>query len=52
MFQALENRTDAPAYLNVGPCTDKGCGGEFAPTDDPPNQDDVEARKSSLTRGT
>lgn len=45
MFQALESRHGVPAYLNVGPCTHKGCGGVFAPTDNPPNQDNVEAQE-------
>ena len=44
MFQALEGR-HVPTYLNIGPCTHKGCGGEFAPTDNPPNQDNVEAQE-------
>jgi uncharacterized protein len=45
MFQALEERPAAPTYLNLGPCTHKGCGGEFAPTTNPPNQDNVEAQE-------
>jgi putative CocE/NonD family hydrolase len=45
MFQALESRAGAATYLNVGPCTHKGCGGEFAPTDNPPGQDNVEAQE-------
>jgi putative CocE/NonD family hydrolase len=44
MFQALEHRR-APTYLNVGPCTHKGCGAPFAPTDDPPGQDNVLAQE-------
>lgn len=44
MFQALANR-DVPTYLNVGPCTHKGCGGAEAPTDNPPNLDTVEAQE-------
>ena len=44
MFQALANR-DVPTYLNVGPCTHKGCGGAEAPTDTPPNVDNVEAQE-------
>jgi hypothetical protein len=43
MFDALEKRV--PAYLNVGPCTHKGCGGPEAPTDNPPGQDNVEAQE-------
>jgi hypothetical protein len=43
MFDALEKRV--PAYLNVGPCTHKGCGGAEAPTDNPPGQDNVEAQE-------
>jgi putative CocE/NonD family hydrolase len=45
MFQALERRRGVATYLNVGPCTHKGCGGEFAPTVDPPGQDNVEAQE-------
>ncbi len=45
MFQALEHRRGAPAYLNVGPCTHKGCGGPFAPTVNPPHQDNVLAEE-------
>ena len=44
MFEALQGRS-APTYLNIGPCTHKGCGGEFAPTDNPPNQDNQEAQE-------
>ncbi len=43
MYEALAKR-DVPTYLNVGPCTHKGCGGGFAPTTNPPNQDDTEAQ--------
>lgn len=45
MFEALEQRRGVPTYLNVGPCTHKGCGGPFAPTDNPPGQDNVEAQE-------
>src|SRR5207248_7106773 len=34
-----------PTYLNIGPCTHKGCGPPFAPTDNPPNLDNVEAQE-------
>ena len=44
MFEALAHRR-APTYLNIGPCTHKGCGPPFAPTDNPPNQDNVEAQE-------
>lgn len=46
MFQALASRRGVATYLNVGPCTHKGCGvtGE-SPTDNPPNRDDVEAQE-------
>jgi putative CocE/NonD family hydrolase len=44
MFQALEHRR-APTYLNIGPCTHKGCGGPEAPTLNPPNVDDTEAQE-------
>jgi uncharacterized protein len=46
MFEALQRRHGVPAYLNVGPCTHKGCGVEGeSPTDDPPNRDNVEAQE-------
>jgi hypothetical protein len=45
MFEALSSRRTAPTYLNVGPCTHKGCGGVEAPTDNPPGQDNVEAQE-------
>ncbi|MGH2870470.1 MAG: CocE/NonD family hydrolase [Solirubrobacteraceae bacterium] len=44
MFQALQSRPGVATYLNVGPCTHKGCGG-LAPTDNPPGQDNVEAQE-------
>jgi uncharacterized protein len=44
MFQALEHRR-APSYLNLGPCTHKGCGAPFDPTNDPPGQDNVLAQE-------
>jgi hypothetical protein len=44
MFEALEHR-DVPTYLNVGPCTHKGCGGAEAPTLNPPNVDNTEAQE-------
>jgi putative CocE/NonD family hydrolase len=46
MFEALQRRRGIPTYLNVGPCTHKGCGAEGeSPTDDPPNRDNVEAQE-------
>jgi putative CocE/NonD family hydrolase len=42
MFQALEDRK-APTFVHIDACTHKGCGGEFAPTDNPPDPDNVEA---------
>jgi uncharacterized protein len=45
MFQALEHRRGEATYLNIGPCTHKGCGAPFAATDNPPNQDDVLAQE-------
>ena len=44
MFEALEHRV-APTYLNIGPCTHKGCGGPEAPTLNPPNIDNTEAQE-------
>jgi putative CocE/NonD family hydrolase len=45
MFQALERRRGVATYLNIGPCTHKGCGAPLAPTDNPPNRDNVEAQE-------
>ena len=45
MFEALEHRRGISTYLNIGPCTHKGCGGPEAPTDNPPGQDNVEAQE-------
>jgi len=45
MFQSLEHRRGVATYLNISPCTHKGCGGEFAPTTNPPGQDNVEAEE-------
>lgn len=45
MFQALASRRRKPTFLNVGPCTHKGCGAPLAPTDNPPNRDNVEAQE-------
>jgi putative CocE/NonD family hydrolase len=45
MFQALERHRHLPVYLNVGPCTHKGCGAPFAPTDNPPGVDNTEAQE-------
>lgn len=45
MFQALERRRAVATLLNIGPCTHKGCGPPFAPTDNPPGVDNVEAQE-------
>ncbi len=45
MFEALEHRPGVATYLNIGGCTHKGCGAPFAPTLNPPNQDNVEAQE-------
>lgn len=45
MYEALASRRHVATYLNIGPCTHKGCGGPEAPTDNPPNQDNVEAQE-------
>jgi putative CocE/NonD family hydrolase len=42
MFEALEQRT-APTFVHIDACTHKGCGGEFAPFDNPPDPDSVES---------
>lgn len=44
MFEALEHR-DVPTYLNIGPCTHKGCDNADAPTLNPPNVDNTEAQE-------
>jgi hypothetical protein len=45
MFQALESRPGVQTLLHVDPCTHKGCGGPEAPTDNPPDPDNVEAEE-------
>jgi hypothetical protein len=45
MFEALAGRRTPATYLNLGPCTHKGCGGVEAPTDNPQGQDNVEAQE-------
>ena len=45
MYRALERRKGVETFLNVGPCTHKGCGFPFAPTDEPPGVDNVEAQE-------
>jgi uncharacterized protein len=45
MYQALENRPGVETLLHVDPCTHKGCGAPFAPTDNPPDSDNVEAEE-------
>jgi uncharacterized protein len=45
MYRALERRTGVETLLNVGPCTHKGCGFPFAPTDEPPGVDNIEAQE-------
>ncbi|HVY10786.1 MAG TPA: CocE/NonD family hydrolase [Mycobacteriales bacterium] len=42
MYEALEKRK-APTFVHIDPCTHKGCGGELAPTTNPPDPDNVEA---------
>jgi putative CocE/NonD family hydrolase len=45
MYRALEHRKGVETLLNVGPCTHKGCGFPFDPTDAPPGVDNVEAQE-------
>jgi hypothetical protein len=45
MYQALENRPGVQTLLHVDPCTHKGCGAPFAPTDNPPDSDNTEAEE-------
>jgi uncharacterized protein len=45
MYRALEHRKGYETLLNVGPCTHKGCGFPFDPTEEPPGVDDVEAQE-------
>jgi uncharacterized protein len=45
MFRALEHRKGVETLLNIGPCTHKGCGFPFDPTEEPPGVDNVEAQE-------
>ena len=45
MYEALEKRPGVETDLHIDPCTHKGCGGVFAPTDNPPDTDDIEAQE-------
>ena len=45
MYRALERRTGVETLLNVGPCTHKGCGTPFDPTEEPPGIDNIEAQE-------
>ena len=45
MYRALERRKGVETLLNVGPCTHKGCGFPFDPTDEPPGVDNIEAQE-------
>jgi uncharacterized protein len=45
MYRALERRRGVETLLNVGPCTHKGCGFPFDPTEEPPGIDNIEAQE-------
>ena len=45
MYKALERRKGVETLLNVGPCTHKGCGGPYDPTEEPPGVDNIEAQE-------
>jgi putative CocE/NonD family hydrolase len=45
MYRALERRKGVETLLNVGPCTHKGCGFPFDPTEEPPGVDNIEAQE-------
>jgi predicted acyl esterase len=45
MYRALERRKGVETLLNIGPCTHKGCGFPFDPTEEPPGVDNVEAQE-------
>jgi uncharacterized protein len=45
MYRRLERRKGVETLLNVGPCTHKGCGTPFDPTDEPPGIDNIEAQE-------
>ncbi len=45
MYRALERRKGVETLLNVGPCTHKGCGVPFDPTEEPPGVDNIEAQQ-------
>ncbi|HWU67412.1 MAG TPA: CocE/NonD family hydrolase [Stenotrophobium sp.] len=42
-YKALAQRPGVETRLYIDPCTHKGCGGEFAPLTNPPNQDNEQA---------
>jgi uncharacterized protein len=48
MFEALEDRPGVETDLHIDPCTHKGCGGAYAPTDDPPDSDNTEAQEMNF----
>jgi uncharacterized protein len=45
MYRALEHRKGVETLLNIGPCTHKGCGFPFDPTEEPPGVDNIEAQE-------
>jgi putative CocE/NonD family hydrolase len=45
MYRALEHRNGVETLLNVGPCTHKGCGIPFDPTEEPPGVDNLVAQE-------
>jgi uncharacterized protein len=45
MYRTLERRKGVETLLNVGPCTHKGCGLPYDPTQEPPGVDDIEAQE-------
>jgi uncharacterized protein len=45
MYKTLERRKGVETLLNIGPCTHKGCGVPYDPTEDPPGVDDIEAQE-------
>ena len=45
MYRSLERRKGVETLLNVGPCTHKGCGFPFDPTEEPPGVDNIEAQQ-------
>jgi predicted acyl esterase len=50
MYGILSKRKGVETRMEIDPCTHKGCGGEFAPTTNPPGRDDEAAVQFEFMR--